>query len=64
MGTVPVVPSAKPPIGKTMPIVLVLTGAVVLIGASTPTTPSPVATRRKRPKVPCSPARPPLIPSR
>ena len=35
MGTVPVVPSAKPPIGKTMPIVLVLTGAVVLIGAST-----------------------------
>jgi type IV secretory pathway VirB10-like protein len=35
MGTVPVVPSPKPPIGKTMPIVLVLTGAVVLIGAST-----------------------------
>jgi type IV secretion system protein VirB10 len=35
MGTVPVVPPAKPPIGKTMPIVLVLTGAVVLIGAST-----------------------------
>ena len=35
MGTVPVVPSAKPPIGKTMPIVLVLTGAVILIGAST-----------------------------
>ena len=35
MGTVPVVPSAKPPIGKTLPIVLVLTGAVVLIGVST-----------------------------
>ena len=35
MGTVPVVPPAKPPIGKTMPIVLVLTGAVVLIGVST-----------------------------
>ena len=35
MGTVPVVPSGKPPIGRTMPIVLVLTGAVVLIGAST-----------------------------
>ena len=35
MGTVPVVPAGKPPIGKTMPIVLVLTGAVVLIGAST-----------------------------
>ena len=35
MGTVPVVPPAKPPIGRTMPIVLVLTGAVVLIGAST-----------------------------
>ncbi len=35
MGTVPVVPTGKPPIGKTMPIVLVLTGAVVLIGAST-----------------------------
>ena len=35
MGSVPVIPPAKPPIGKTMPIVLVLTGAVVLIGAST-----------------------------
>ena len=35
MGTVPVVPSGKPPIGRTMPIVLVLTGGVVLIGAST-----------------------------
>jgi len=35
MGTVPVVPTGKPPIGRTMPIVLVLTGAVVLIGAST-----------------------------
>ena len=35
MGTVPVAPSTKPPIGKTMPIVLALTGAVVLIGAST-----------------------------
>lgn len=35
MGTVPVVPSGKPPIGRTMPIVLVLTGAVVLIGVST-----------------------------
>ena len=35
MGTVPVVPPARPPIGRTMPIVLVLTGAVVLIGAST-----------------------------
>ncbi len=35
MGTVPVVPPAKPPIGKTLPIVLVLTGAIVLIGAST-----------------------------
>ena len=35
MGTVPVVPSGRPPIGRTMPIVLVLTGAVVLIGAST-----------------------------
>ena len=35
MGTVPVVPTGKPPIGKTLPIVLVLTGAVVLIGVST-----------------------------
>ncbi len=35
MGTVPVVPSGKPPIGRTMPIVLMLTGAVVLIGVST-----------------------------
>jgi hypothetical protein len=35
MGTVPVAPSAKPPIGKTMPIVLALTGAIVLIGVST-----------------------------
>ena len=35
MGTVPVTPSAKPPIGKTMPIVLALTGAMVLIGVST-----------------------------
>jgi hypothetical protein len=35
MGTVPVVPPAKTPIARTMPIVLVLTGAVVLIGAST-----------------------------
>jgi type IV secretory pathway VirB10-like protein len=35
MATVPAAPSAKPPIGKTMPIVLALTGAVVLIGAST-----------------------------
>ena len=35
MASVPVAPTAKPPIGKTMPIVLALTGAVVLIGAST-----------------------------
>ena len=35
MGTVPVPPSTKPPIGKTLPIVLALTGAVVLIGVST-----------------------------
>ena len=35
MGTVPVAPSAKPPIGKTMPIVLALTGAMVLLGVST-----------------------------
>ena len=35
MGTVPPVPTGKPPIGRTMPVVLVLTGAVVLIGAST-----------------------------
>ncbi len=35
MGSVPVTPVGKPPIGKTMPIVLVLTGAVVLIGVST-----------------------------
>lgn len=35
MGTVPVAPSAKPPIGKTMPIVLALTGAIALIGVST-----------------------------
>ena len=35
MASVPIAPSAKSPIGKTMPIVLALTGAVVLIGAST-----------------------------
>ncbi len=35
MGTVPVASSAKPPIGKTMPIVLALTGAMVLLGVST-----------------------------
>ncbi len=35
MGSVPVVPAAKAPIGRTMPIVLVTTGAVVLIGLST-----------------------------
>ena len=35
MGTVPVVPSGKPPIGRTMPIVLVLTGVLILIGVST-----------------------------
>ena len=35
MGTVPAVPPGKPPIGKTLPIVLVLTGAVALIGVST-----------------------------
>ena len=35
MDTVPQQPVAKPPIKKTMPIVLVLLGAVVLIGAST-----------------------------
>ena len=35
MASVPEAPTAKPPIGKTMPIVLALTGAVVLIGAST-----------------------------
>ena len=35
MGTVPVAPSTKPPIGKTLPIVLALTGAVALIGVST-----------------------------
>ena len=35
MGTVPVAPSTKPPIGKTMPIVLALTGAIALIGVST-----------------------------
>ena len=34
MGTVPVPPSTKPPIGKTLPIVLALTGAVVLLGVS------------------------------
>jgi type IV secretory pathway VirB10-like protein len=34
MATVPVEPKAKSPIARTMPIVLVLTGAVVLIGAS------------------------------
>ena len=35
MGSVPIVPAGKPPIGKMMPLVLVLTGAVVLIGVST-----------------------------
>ncbi len=35
MGTVPVAPSTKPPIGKTLPIVLALTGAITLIGVST-----------------------------
>ncbi len=35
MGTVPVAPSTKPPIGKTFPIVLALTGAIALIGIST-----------------------------
>ena len=35
MSTVPPVPAPKPPITRTMPIVLVLTAAVVLIGAST-----------------------------
>ena len=35
MGTVPVAPSTKPPIGKTLPIVLALTGAIALIGIST-----------------------------
>ena len=35
MASVPVAPSAKPPIGKTMPIVLALTGAMVLLGVST-----------------------------
>ena len=35
MGTVPVSPSTKPPIGKTLPIVLALTGAIALIGVST-----------------------------
>ena len=35
MGTVPVVPSGKPPIGRSMPIVLVLTGVLILIGVST-----------------------------
>jgi type IV secretory pathway VirB10-like protein len=35
MDTVPQQPVAKPPIKKTMPIVLVLLGAVLLIGAST-----------------------------
>jgi type IV secretory pathway VirB10-like protein len=35
MGTVPVAPSTKPPIGKTLPIVLALTGVVALIGVST-----------------------------
>ncbi len=35
MGTVPVAPSTKPPIGKTLPIVLALTGAIALIGVST-----------------------------
>ena len=35
MDTVPQQPVAKPPIKKTMPIVLVLLGAVVLIGVST-----------------------------
>ncbi len=34
METVPVPPSTKPPIGKTLPIVLALTGAVVLLGVS------------------------------
>lgn len=35
MDTVPEQPIAKPPIQKTLPIVVVLTGAVLLIGAST-----------------------------
>ena len=35
METVPQQPTAKPPIRKTMPIVLVLLGAVLLIGIST-----------------------------
>ena len=35
MDTVPQAPSSKPPVAKTMPIVLVLTGAVLLLGAST-----------------------------
>ncbi|MGI4826944.1 MAG: TrbI/VirB10 family protein [Janthinobacterium lividum] len=35
MGTVPVAPSTKPPIGKTLPLVLALTGAIALIGVST-----------------------------
>lgn len=34
MGSVPVVPATKSPIGRTLPIVLVLTGATALIGAS------------------------------
>ena len=35
MGTVPSLPPAKPPINKLLPIVLVTTGAVALIGVST-----------------------------
>lgn len=35
MGSVPVVPSSKPPISRTLPIVLVLTAAVALIGVAT-----------------------------
>jgi type IV secretion system protein VirB10 len=35
MGTVPVQPNAKPPISKTMPIVLVLLGSVMLIALAT-----------------------------
>ena len=35
MASVPVTPSTKPPIGKTMPIILALTGAMILLGVST-----------------------------
>ena len=65
MGTVPVAPSTKPPIGKTMPIVLALTGAVVLIGVSTAyNVMTGSGTKRKRQRAPCQLARPPPTPSR